>query len=51
MAVAAALTDPEATAERAAFVSEALAALGGRGLGPVLALAEEAKKRKDGLRG
>jgi DNA polymerase III subunit delta' len=49
MAVAAALADPEATAERAAFVTEALAALGGGGLGPVLALAEEAKKRKDGL--
>jgi DNA polymerase-3 subunit delta' len=49
MAVAAALADPEATAERTLFVTEALSALRGGGLGPVLALAEEAKKRKDGL--
>ena len=49
MAIATELADPEATQEREAFVTEALAALVGSSLGPVLALAEEAKKRKDGL--
>jgi DNA polymerase-3 subunit delta' len=49
MAVAAELADPEATKEREEFVLGALAALKGQGLGPILALAEEAKKRKDGL--
>ncbi len=52
MAEAATLADPEATAERTAFVDRALAALDARspsGLGPLLEVAEEAKKRKDGL--
>ncbi len=49
MAEAALLADPEATAEREAFVDQALAALEGPGLGRLLEVAEEAKKRKDDL--
>ncbi len=49
MAEAKALSDPEATAARQAFVSKAVDALEGRGLGPLLEVAEDAKKQKDGL--
>ena len=49
MAEAATLADPEATAEREAFVDKAIQSLGGRGLGGVLDVAEEAKKQKAGL--
>jgi DNA polymerase-3 subunit delta' len=49
MAEAASLGDPEATAEREAFVDKALASLRANGLGPLLEVAEEAKKQKDAL--
>jgi DNA polymerase III subunit delta' len=49
MAVAAALADPEESEAREAFVTSALAALSAKDLGPALALAEEAKKTKEGL--
>ena len=49
MTEATALADPEATAERDAFVDQALAALQGKGLGPLLEVAEDAKKQKDAL--
>lgn len=49
MAEAARLADPEATAQRDAFVDKAITALHGRGLGPLLEVAEEAKKQKDVL--
>lgn len=44
MASALLLSDPEASARRAEFVSRAMAALDSRDLGPALELAEEAKK-------
>jgi DNA polymerase-3 subunit delta' len=49
MTEAAALADPEATAEREAFVDEALGSLRGKGLGALLEVAEGAKKQKDAL--
>jgi len=49
MAEAAALADPDATRDRERFVDRALAALDGRNLGPLLEVAEEAKKQKDAL--
>jgi DNA polymerase-3 subunit delta' len=49
MAEATTLRDPEATADREAFVTRALAALESRGLSGVLEVAEEAKKQKEGL--
>jgi DNA polymerase-3 subunit delta' len=44
-----AISDPEATEERSAFVTRALAAIDAPGLGPALDLAEEAKKTKADL--
>ncbi len=49
MAEAARLADPEVTAERDAFVEKAVAAMAGGGLGPLLEVAEEAKKQKEAL--
>jgi len=49
MSEAASLADPEATAEREAFVDKALASLQARGIGPLLEVAEEAKKQKEAL--
>jgi DNA polymerase-3 subunit delta' len=43
------LADPEESEERETFVAHALRALEAADLGPALELAEEAKKRKDGL--
>lgn len=43
------LADPEATAEREAFVTKALVALETKGLGRILEVAEDAKKQKDAL--
>jgi hypothetical protein len=44
MATALLLSDPDASAQREAFVSRAMIALGARDLGAALELAEEAKK-------
>jgi DNA polymerase-3 subunit delta' len=49
MEEAAMLADPEATAEREAFVTKALVALETKGLGRILEVAEDAKKQKDAL--
>jgi DNA polymerase-3 subunit delta' len=49
MTLAASLADPEESEARDAFAARALAALTAPDLGPVLELAEEAKKHKDGL--
>jgi DNA polymerase-3 subunit delta' len=49
MAEAAAMADPDAIRQRDAFVSSAMAALEGRGLGSVLEVSEDAKKQKGAL--
>ncbi len=49
MSEAASLADPEASAEREAFVKKALASLTARGIGPLLEVAEDAKKQKEAL--
>jgi DNA polymerase-3 subunit delta' len=49
MAAATSLADPEATAEREAFVDKAIDALATKNLAKLLEVAEDAKKQKDGL--